>query len=236
MATLVVIKNKDMRTLIVLLVALLTMGNIAAQTTLTGKVVNNENIPVVKAQIYLDSVDTGSVTNDRGFFQVEVPEGIKDIHVFSKKYGLLSVAYDNNTFLKFMYLDPELNTSAEKSEEEDNIKIGYGKVAKEDNTQTAAQVGIKDTDQTVGFESIFDMIRARVAGVRVTSSNQVFIRGVSTFLGPTQPLFVVDGAIVSSIGFLTPFEVDEITVLKGNAASMYGSRASNGVIEITTKK
>jgi len=226
-----------MRTLVVFLVAFLTLSNVVGQTTLTGKVVNNENKPVVLAQIFIDSVDTGSVTNDRGFFQIEVPEGVKDIHVFSKKYGLLSVAYNDNTFLKFMYLDPKLNTPAKNSEvEEDMIKIGYGKVAKEDNAQTAEKVGVKETDQTVGFESIFDLIRARVAGVRVTSSNRVFVRGVSTFLGSTQPLFVVDGAIVSSIDYLTPFEVKEITVLKGAAAAMYGTRATHGVLEITLKK
>ena len=94
---------------------------------------------------------------------------------------------------------------------------------------------MKDDKNAATFDNIYDYIKGRVAGVRVTNSNKIIIRGVSTFNLTSDPLFVIDGVVVSSIDHISPIEVDQISILTGASASIYGSRGANGVIEITTK-
>ena len=73
------------------------------------------------------------------------------------------------------------------------------------------------------------------AGVTVTNSNQITIRGGSSWELSNEPLFVVNGVVVNSIENIAPVDIDIINILKGVDASIYGSRGSNGVIEITAK-
>ena len=79
------------------------------------------------------------------------------------------------------------------------------------------------------------MIRGKLAGVSVSSDNKITIRGVSSLNYTTEPLFVVDGIIVSSIDYIFPNNVKKISVLKGAEATIYGARGTSGVLVITTK-
>ena len=98
------------------------------------------------------------------------------------------------------------------------------------------EVDAEERIDATRFLSIYDLIRDRVSGVRVSSDNKITIRGVNSFISSQDPLFVVDGNIVSSIDFILPVDVDKISVLKGSEASMYGTRGANGVLVIKTKK
>ena len=80
------------------------------------------------------------------------------------------------------------------------------------------------------------MIRSRLSGVTVSKNNIIAIRGVNSINNISEPLFVVDGFIVSSIDYIAPMNVKSVSVLKDGAAAIYGSRASSGVILITTKQ
>jgi TonB-dependent SusC/RagA subfamily outer membrane receptor len=79
------------------------------------------------------------------------------------------------------------------------------------------------------------MIRGKLAGVYVSRDNKITIRGVSSIRNISDPLFVVDGSIVSNIDYISPNNVKSISVLKGAEASIYGSQGSSGVIIIKTK-
>ena len=82
------------------------------------------------------------------------------------------------------------------------------------------------------YNNIYQMIQNEVSGV-VVSGRSIVIQQQNSFFGSSDPLFVVDGVIVSSIDFVNPVEVKSISVLTGSAAAIYGVRGANGVISIT---
>ena len=203
---------------------------VSAQDKLLGKVMNFSDEPIVGALVFLDGVNTKMRTNERGYFEVTVPEGTKVVQILAKEYGLLSTEYNGSDKMNFVYLNYEADP-----EEVEKASIGYGNVARKDLTYSIQDLEIDDRDQAKGFNTVYDLIRARVSGVRVTDDNRIYIRG-NTRLGTySSPLFVVDGVIVDNIDFVIPNEVKDIDVLKDAAASIYGSRGANGVILITLK-
>lgn len=201
------------------------------QTKLLGKVSDSKQEAVEGALIYLDSINSGMKTNNRGYFEVMVPDGVKEINVYSSVYGLLSTPYNGESILNFMFLNAE--TPKFESSESDS---GYGKVSNKDLGYSVGKVDVEaQPEEAIGYNTIYDFIRARVAGVRVTDTNQIIIRGRNSINSSSDPLFVVDGTIVVNIDFINPMDVKEITVLKDAAAAIYGSRGANGVIKITLK-
>ncbi|MBT8260229.1 MAG: TonB-dependent receptor plug domain-containing protein [Flavobacteriaceae bacterium] len=213
----------------IVLVFILFSLSVMCQTVLRGKVTNNKGEAVSNTLVFLDSVKTNVVSNANGYFRVKVPEGTKKITLFAPKYGFMSLDYAEEKKVSFVFIE----TLEEKKDTQ--VLIGYGSEEKKNITTTVNTLNVKDDKNAMIFSDIFDYLRGRVAGVKVTSSNQVYIRGVSSFNLSNEPLFVVDGVIVNSITHILPIEVDKISVLKGASASIYGSRGANGVIEITTK-
>jgi TonB-dependent SusC/RagA subfamily outer membrane receptor len=94
-----------------------------------------------------------------------------------------------------------------------------------------------EEDVTVnGYNNIYDYMRGKLPGVRVTNDNKIIIRGLNSLKLTSDPLFVVDGAIVSNIDYINLNEIKNISVLKDASASIYGSRGTNGVILINLKR
>jgi TonB-dependent SusC/RagA subfamily outer membrane receptor len=126
----------------------------------------------------------------------------------------------------------EVVVKAKKIEEPDPRKI-YGRAS---NTIKV------DNILCAGATNIFQMIQGRVAGVQVSPNGNggysVIIRGVSSIMGSTEPLYLIDGMPVDAdaLTSISPCDVDNIDVLKGAEASIFGSRASNGVISVLTKR
>ncbi len=186
-----------------------------AQTTVTGKVVNYKNKPVVGAVLYLDSTATNMITNKSGGYSLIVPDSIKNIKVYYKKLGWLSSAYAKESTMDFMYLV----------------------TAPADQSLTPPNGLNPDKDKTtVSFRTIYDMMRGRIAGVVVQQDNTIIVRGINSIRNNSEPLFIVDGNFVQSIDFVVPNQVLSITVLKDAEASIYGSRGASGVIVIKLKK
>lgn len=206
-----------------------------AQTKVTGTVSNNNDKPIAKALIYLDSENSNVKTDKNGYFEVMVPEQVQMVHVYSGKYGLLSHEYSGENKVDFVYIDGRLS-SKDRLNNKDKVSIGYDEV---DEKYVAVKIDEVDADEridAVRFLTIYDLIRDRLAGVRVSSDNKITVRGVNSFISSQDPLFVVDGNVVSNIDYILPVDVDKISLLKGSEASIYGSRAANGVILIKTKK
>jgi hypothetical protein len=200
------------------------------QNKLTGKVVDFNNKPVAKAKIYLDSIYSKVATNKSGDFEVSVPAKVSTINVYSHEHGLLSSKFNNETKMSFVFLEAD---QSKKIKTGTDVSIAYSKsedkyVAKSKSTST--------TNDKSNYNTIYDMIRGRVAGVTVSRDNRITVQGVSSINFVSQPLFVVDGMIVSSIDYLIPNNVKSIRVLKGAEASYYGSQGSSGVIVFTTIK
>ena len=118
--------------------------------------------------------------------------------------------------------------------EENEVNVGYGTVPGSRVTGAVSRVEPDRTEQTAAH-SVEDLIVGRVPGVMRGPDGRLRIRGENSLNGSNEPLYVVDGTIVSSLLGVNPADVASIDVLKDNAAtSVYGSRGSNGVILITT--
>lgn len=119
----------------------------------------------------------------------------------------------------------------------DSINIGYGYVKKRNLTTSVSQVNVNGRELG-SYENIAEYLKGRVPGLMVTKEGTEYkytIRGVNSLNSPTDPLFVVDGNIVSDIDYLNPNDIRSVDVLKDASASIYGSRGACGVILITTK-
>lgn len=125
---------------------------------------------------------------------------------------------------------------------EDVVVIGYGSVKRKDVTTAISSVSTKDLDQRP-IVSAAQAIQGRAAGVSVIQPNgtpgaemSIRVRGTTSFNGSNDPLYVVDGVPVDNIRFLSPNDIESMQILKdASSAAIYGSRAANGVILISTK-
>ena len=223
----------------------------AAQSlTVTGSVTDPEGYPLEGATVLVKGTTTGTVTNSEGRFEFNVP--VNSILVASY-LGYLSQEkpVGGEHTLNFIL-------SEDSAYLDDVIVVAYGTMSKSDFTGSAAQISGDDIAQS-SAESIDKGLIGKISGVRIASDNgdpgsagSVQIRGVSSISAGTSPLYVVDGVVMSSstaddlnVGYksmgvlntLNPEDIESITVLKdAAAASLYGSRAANGVILITTKR
>lgn len=219
-----------------LLIVVMLLGSFCySQNKLTGKVTNSLNESIANAKIYLDSTYINVQTNKKGEFEVLIPEKTEMINVYSDKYGLLSSKFNNENVMNFMFLDPQ-KSKKEQTNKGDKVVIGYSEVDKKYQVKNVESVNLEKDKTVIVFNTIYDLIRSRLSGVTVSKNNIIAIRGVNSINNISEPLFVVDGLIVSTIDYISPMNVKSVSVLKDGAAAIYGSRASNGVILITTKK
>lgn len=221
-------------TKLLLFALLLFVGFGYGQKKLTGKVVNYKNKPVAGVKIYLDTVYSNVATNKAGEFEVQLPEHVGAINIFSYDYGLLSSKFNNEDKMNFMFLEPEKEAKS-RLKKGDKVSIGYSDVDKKYIVNNKTTIAVATDKNVVIYRNIYDMIRGRLAGVSVSMDNKIIIRGVSSFFYSSEPLFIVDGIIVSSIDDILPVNVKSLSVLKGADASAYGMQGSNGVLIIKSK-
>lgn len=217
-----------------LTILLLFAGFGYAQNKLTGKVMNYSNKPVSNAKVFVDSIYTNVTTNKNGDFELVLPEKVAVINIYSDHYGLLSAKFNNENSMSFIFLESE-KALKNKIKKGAKINLGYSQEYQEYRVKTAQTVDVQNDKTTRSFATIYDLLRGRLAGVTVARDNRITIRGVTSINNISEPLFVVDGVIVSSIDYLVPNNIKNVSVLKDGAASIYGSQASSGVIIITTK-
>lgn len=222
--------------LILLCLALIGLMGYAQQNVVTGVVTSStDNEPIIGATIMVKGTTNGTITNIDGEYRlVNVPKDatitISSIGFSSKEVEVAGRRTVN------VILDEQVEVLDEL------VVIGYGTVKKSDLTSSISTVkGDEIIKQTTG--NAMDALQGKVNGVMVSSaggpgaSPKVIIRGVTTVNG-SDPLYVVDGMPVgTNINFLNNNDIESMEVLKdASAAAIYGTRASNGVILITTKK
>lgn len=225
----------------------LVVGTVLAQTQVTGTVVSGNNgEPVIGASVKVVGTTQGTVTDIDGKFKISVPANSK-IEVSYVGMRTKTVAAQANMLIKLDNDDKMLD---------EVMVVAYG-TAKKSSFTGSAQV-MKDKDFSGDKGSLIKSLDGKMAGVRVGSSigdpganQKIVIRGIGSINGSTQPLYVVDGVAltddadnnltssirsVSILSSLNPNDIESMTVLKdAAAASLYGSRAANGVVIITTK-
>ncbi|MCK4992995.1 MAG: SusC/RagA family TonB-linked outer membrane protein, partial [Bacteroidales bacterium] len=206
----------------------------AQQRTVTGTVTSEDEGALPGVNIVIQGTTQGAVTGGDGNFTINVP-GDDAVLVFSFiGYTTQAVPVGSQTTINVV-LAPDVTSLDEI------VVTAYATQKKKDLT---GAVGIVDSDELTQMPqgNITQQMQGRVAGVTVTQdarpgqSAKVRIRGFSSFSN-NSPLYVVDGVPTFDVSTINPEDVESMSVLKdAGAASIYGSRASNGVIVITTKK
>ncbi|MGB3801310.1 MAG: SusC/RagA family TonB-linked outer membrane protein, partial [Lewinella sp.] len=209
---------------------------LGAQGTVTGTVVDSDGLPLIGVNIVKENTSSGTVTDIDGTYSISAIPA--DVLIYSY------TGYETQQFTvgDQTVIDVTLSENAEILDEV--VVIGYGSERKEDLT---GSVSVVDTEemQKQASNDVTQMMQGRVAGVSITSDGQpgatptVRIRGVSTFgLGSgAEPLYVVDGfPLPGGIRDINPNDIESIQVLKdATSGAIYGNRAANGVVIITTK-
>ncbi|MCS6974360.1 MAG: TonB-dependent receptor [Cyclobacteriaceae bacterium] len=230
---------------LVLLVSLST-GLLAQSRTVSGRVLSSDDgAPVPGVNVLEKGTNNGVVTDSDGRFSIRVG-GPNSVLVFSfVGYATQEVAVGNQTTI-------DVTLQVQVSSLEEVVVIGYGQVEKKDLTGSIVSVNQASFNKGV-MASPQDLLVGKVAGVVVTqgsgapgSGAQIRIRGGSSVNASNDPLIVVDGfpldnsgvaGMSNSLSTINPNDIETITVLKdASATAIYGARASNGVIIITTKK
>ena len=224
------------RLLFLALFILLVSGKIIAQK-ITGTVVDAQKEPIPGVSVIVKGTSSGTVTDGQGNFELNVPNASAQTLVFSfLGYKTHERAIGNNTNFNIVMEE-------DTKQLEDVVVIGYGTQKKSLVTGAIAQVTSRDMDNKQ-ITRLDNALQGLTAGVTVTqssgipgSSPNVYVRGI-TSINNSDPVYVVDGTVLNGgIDYLNPNDIATIEVLKDAASgAIYGTRAGNGVIIITTKK
>lgn len=217
-----------------LLFFVLISGTLFAQRKVTGTVTSAKTgSPVSFATVTVKGTNVATATDAQGAFSITVPAGKTVLTITSVGFADQDVTIGNGA------VSVALQESTSSLNE--IVVTGYTSQKKKDLTGSVAVVNV-DAMNKVSTGSIENQLQGQASGVAVIGSAQpgeapqVRIRGINTF-GDNTPLYVVDGVPTGNITDLNPKDIESLQVLKdAGAASIYGSRASNGVIIITTKK
>ncbi len=238
-----------MRKLLLTLTAfLLFAGSLLAQKTVTGKVTDDKGNPIPNASVLVKGTTTGTSTKADGTFSLTVPSNAKALIVSAIDMTTQERAIGSQTSLDFS-LTQEDKTISEV------VVVGYGTQRKKEVTGSIASIkGAAIANKPV--QSFEQALGGRAAGVQVTIPSGVLnaqpvirIRGTNSISLSSYPLIVIDGvpaytgdfsgtsAAGNALASINPNDIESIDVSKDAAASaIYGSRAANGVVFVTTKK
>ncbi len=200
----------------------------------TGLVTDAAQRPIGGAIILIDGNKTNAVTDYNGKFKIKVRPDADSLSILTFFNGVSTVAISGRSTINFIFGGSALqnqNYQAGKSEEE--VNIGYGSVKKRDLMGPVNKVDGTES-KYASYRNVYDMLRGQ-PGVQVNGTS-VKIQGANSIMLSSEPLFVVDGAVVSGVDDIQPYMVKSIEILKGSSASIYGARGANGVILITLKK
>ena len=229
----------------VFLFQIVAMAAMAQNKTVTGKVSDaNAGTPLSGATVSAKGSNKSVVSDASGNFTIEVPSSVTQLTISYAGYTSMDVNITGSS------IDARLSLA--NATLGDIVVIGYGSARKKDLTGSVATVGTKDFVKGA-LTTPEQLIQGKVAGVQITSNNgapgsgsTIRIRGGASLNASNDPLIVIDGMPLdnggisgqaNSLALINPNDIESFTILKdASAAAIYGSRASNGVIMITTKK
>ncbi|HEV7380978.1 MAG TPA: TonB-dependent receptor plug domain-containing protein, partial [Dyadobacter sp.] len=209
----------------------------AVNKTITGKVTDENGEGLPGTSVLVKGTTTGTVSDTEGNFSLSVPDAGGTLVVSSVGYLTKEIVIGNNTTIN-IELDADSKALTEV------VVVGYGSQLKKEITgsvQTVKSEELKD----IPVSQVTQKLQGRLAGVQINQTTgkpgqgmSVRIRGQVSVSAGSDPLYVIDGfPITGNIGAMNPDEIEDISILKDAAStSLYGSRAANGVVLITTKK
>lgn len=223
-----------------------TFAQQAKERIVTGKISDENNAPMFGVNVLVVDANVGVITNNDGKFSIAVPSGKNEIRISFLGYETITMQIPPDNVVN-VQLKPQTTGLSEV------VVIGYGSVRKGDLTGSVASIGSKDFNKGI-ISSPEQLINGKISGVQIMSNSgspsagsSIRIRGGASLNASNDPLIVLDGVPLESGGIsgnsnnflslINPDDIESMTVLKdASSTAIYGSRASNGVIIITTKK
>ena len=227
-------KSIKLRGYITLLALIFTISLQAQNITVKGVVVDETDTPLIGATVMVKGASTGAITDFDGNFTLTTSKG--SIISFSYiGYKTQEIKYTGQSPMNVKMV-PDNKTLDEV------VVVGYGSMKRGDLTGSVESVASKDIE---GYKSssVMGALGGQIAGVQITQTDgtpgagfNINIRGVGTLTGDASPLYIVDGFQVDNIDYLSNSDIESIEVLKdASSAAIYGARAANGVVMVSTK-
>ena len=228
-----------------------------AEKSISGVVTNEAGEPLIGVTVLVKNTTVGTATDISGRFELSVPDDAQTLIFSYTGYNTTEVEIGNRTIFN-------VTLSGDVAVLDEVVVIGFGEKKRKDLTGSIASIDAKTIEKTQMMSPQF-ALQGNTPGVRVVNTNgdpnaepQVQIRGIGTWNGRSQPLYVIDGQIINEAqdfgnqdviagagrqtrlnlwNLINPQDIESISVLKdASAAAIYGARAANGVVLITTKK
>ncbi len=203
--------------------------------TITGKVSDERGKSLPGASVVVKGTTVGVTTDMDGYYSLEIPDNAEMLVFSFVGMQTLEIPVSGKTSI-----DVSMEENAIGIDEV--VAVGYGKMKKSDLTGAVAIIKSDDIAYKATANAA-QALQGKVAGLQVTNSGSpgsspvIRVRGLGSVRSDTEPLFVVDGVLTNDITFLGNNDIESITVLKdASASAIYGVRAANGVIIITTKR
>jgi len=249
--------NQQLTKLFVLFACLFAFtGSFAQDRKISGKVSDETGTALPGVTVTIKETQFKVATNEQGAFSFSLPESAKTLVFSYLGMETQEVLIGNKTLLNVV-----LNAS--RTSLSDVVIVGYGTIKKSDLTGSVARIGRDDLLKDVPT-NVLQAMQGKIAGVNVTQNDgapgaglSIRMRGSNSFLGGTEPLYVIDGVpfnnsssgatplsigedekqTLNALAFLNPNDIETIDILKdASATAIYGSRGANGVVLITTRK
>jgi TonB-linked SusC/RagA family outer membrane protein len=224
------------RILFILFCSFFSLSLFAQEVSVTGNVTAKEDgQPLPGVSVVIQGTTTGTITDFDGNYTLEVPASATLVFSYIGMKGQ-TVAVDGRSSINVVL-------SEDYTDLDEVVVVGYGVQKKSVVTAAISSVSSEEMENSTPTR-IEDVMKGRVSGVQITQSSgqpgsdsKVRIRGIGT-INNSEPLYIVDGmAVGGGISYLNPSDIESVEVLKDAAsAAVYGARAANGVILVTTKK
>ncbi|MGD9929182.1 MAG: TonB-dependent receptor [Mangrovibacterium sp.] len=205
--------------------------------TITGRVTNNEGMPIPGATVVVKGTTMGTITDVNGNFEINDVRAGAVLLVSFVGMKTQEIPTDGQNVVNVSLLEETIGL-------DEVVAIGYGTVKKRELTGSVASVKAEDFNEIAASDAM-QLIQGKVAGLSITRTNggdpsqgfEIRLRGSSSISADQEPLVVVDGIPGGDLNSIAPEDIESMDILKdGSAAAIYGTRGTNGVILITTKR
>ena len=228
-------KLNKLKTVLCGLLLLVTAAVSAQEITVSGVVKDNTGYPVPGAAVIVAGTTVGTATDFDGNYTLAGVPSNGTLQVSFVGYGTQTEAVNGRSVIDFTLQD-------DAQEIQEVVAVGYGTMKKSDLTGSVQSVTTEKL-AAKGATSVMENLQGAVAGVSITQSTgrtnggfDIEIRGKSSISSDTKPIYVIDGVVCDDMDFLNPQDIERLDVLKdASSTAIYGSRATAGVIMITTK-
>ncbi len=218
---------------------LIPVNSIAQGQDISGKITDPEGLELIGVNIVVKGTTTGTISSYTGEFSLTIPAGIDNPVLTFSSIGYQKVELPVGETVYF-----EVQMLEDREQLDEVVVIGYGTQKKVDLTGSVSSVEM-DEVSNLPLSSVDQALQGKAAGVNITQNTgapgegvSVRIRGVGSINSSNSPLYIVDGVpTTNALDNMAVADIESVSVLKdGASAAIYGSRANNGVVLITTKK